>query len=95
MVPEPVLLMVRGYLISVKVAVTDLAAFIVTTQVPVPEHPSPLHPVKVDPVDAVALNVTVELSEKEAEHVNPQFIPMGELTTEPLPIPLILIFNNG
>jgi hypothetical protein len=59
MVPLPVLLMLRGYLFSVKVAVTDLAADMVTTQVPVPEHPSPLQPVKVEPVDAVGVNVTI------------------------------------
>jgi hypothetical protein len=34
----------------VKLAVTDLAAFMVIVQVPVPEHPLPLHPAKVEPV---------------------------------------------
>jgi hypothetical protein len=38
----------------VNVAITDLAASIVTTHVPVPEHPLPLHPVKVEPAAAVA-----------------------------------------
>ena len=44
---------------SVKVAVTDVAAVIETTQVPVPEQPPPDHPVKVDPVDGVAVKVTL------------------------------------
>ena len=43
---------------SVKVAVTDVAAVTETTQVPVPEQPLPDHPVKVDPVDGVAVKVT-------------------------------------
>ena len=43
---------------SVKVAVTDVAAVIETTQVPVLEQPLPDHPVKVDPVDGVAVKVT-------------------------------------
>ena len=41
-----------------KLAVTDLAALMVTVQVPVPEQPLPLQPVKVEPVRAVAVNVT-------------------------------------
>ena len=36
-----------------KLAVTDLAALMVTVQVPVPEQPLPLQPEKVDPVAAV------------------------------------------
>jgi hypothetical protein len=44
-------------LIRVKVAVTVLAEVIITVQVPVPEQ-TPLHPVKVEPVEAVAVRVT-------------------------------------
>ena len=43
---------------SVNCAVTDVAAVMDTTQVPVPEQPPPDHPVKVDPVDGVAVRVT-------------------------------------
>jgi len=41
-----------------KVAVTDWAALIVTTQLPVPLHPAPLQPVNADPTAGVAVNVT-------------------------------------
>ena len=40
---------------SVKFAVTLLAASIVTTQVPVPLQPAPLQPVKVEPVAGAAV----------------------------------------
>ena len=46
-------------MISVNWAVTDVAAVIDTTQVPVPEQPPPDHPVKVEPVDGVAVKVTL------------------------------------
>ena len=46
---------------SVNVAETDLAAVMVTWQVSVPEHPSPLHPVKVEPAEAFAVKVTTVL----------------------------------
>jgi hypothetical protein len=45
----------------VKVAVTDLAASMVTTHVPVPVQPAPVQPVKVLPVSAVAVRVTTVL----------------------------------
>jgi hypothetical protein len=35
-----------------------VAAFIVTVQVPVPEQPPPLQPLKVDPLAALAVRVT-------------------------------------
>ena len=40
------------------VAVTDLAALMVTEQVPVPEH-APPQPVKVEPLAGLAVRVTV------------------------------------
>ena len=56
--PAPVLLTVSEKLWSAKVAVTDCAPLIVTVQVPVPEQPLPLQPVKVDPAAGVAVSVT-------------------------------------
>ena len=52
--PLPFLLMFRVYVFSVKVAVTDLAALIVTMQVPVPVQ-SPLQPEKDEPMLAASL----------------------------------------
>ena len=41
-----------------KVAVTVVAADIVTVQEPVPEQPPPLQPLKVEPAAGVAVSVT-------------------------------------
>jgi hypothetical protein len=59
-VPVPALVTVRRY-VRVKVAVTDLAALMVTTQGAVPEQPEPDQPVKVEPVEATAVRVTTVL----------------------------------
>ena len=48
------------YVLSVKVAVTDVAEVTVTVHVPVPLQPPPLQLVKVDPVAGDAVSVTVE-----------------------------------
>jgi hypothetical protein len=56
-VPVPVFTSVRAKLWIVNVAVADLAAFIVTTQLPVPVQ-APLQPLKVDPAAAAAVSVT-------------------------------------
>jgi hypothetical protein len=70
-----------------KVAVTEVAAFIVTVQEPVPVQPPPLQPVKVEPVAGEAVRVTAVPVAKEAEHVAPHEIPAGLLVTVPLPAP--------
>src|SRR6266704_3302625 len=86
-VPVPFLVTVSGKLCSVKVAVTVVAAVMVTTHGPVPEHPPPLQPVKVEPVAGLAVSVTAVPLVKLAEQVAPQVIPAGELVTVPLPVP--------
>ena len=48
----------EGGAIVENVAVTLRAALIVTTQLPVPEHPLPLQPAKLLPEFAVAVSVT-------------------------------------
>jgi hypothetical protein len=47
---------------NVKVAVTDLVAFIVTEQVPVPEQLPP-QPVNIEPVPALDVKVTTVFGE--------------------------------
>jgi hypothetical protein len=68
-----------------KFAVTEAA--VLTTQEPVPAHPLPLQPVKVDPPSAVAVRVTVVLLMKLALQIAPQSIPVGPETTLPVPVP--------
>jgi hypothetical protein len=59
-VPDPVpdFVTVKLYTDVANVAVTDVAAFIVTVQVPVPEQPPPDQPEKVDPLFAKAVKAT-------------------------------------
>ena len=57
-VPVPDFVTVKLYTVVAKDAVTDVAAFIVTVQVPVPEHPPPAQPEKTDPLVAKAVKVT-------------------------------------
>ncbi len=71
------------------VAVTALAAFMVTVHEPVPVH-APLHPAKADPAAGVAVSVTELLAAKFAEHVPPQSMPVGEDVTVPLPVPSLV-----
>jgi hypothetical protein len=70
----------------VNVAVTDLAALIVTIQLPVPVH-APLQPVNVDVPSGAAVKVTTVPLSNNAEQVAPQSIPAGDEVTEPPPVP--------
>ena len=72
-----------------KVAVTEVAAVIVTVQVPVPEQPPPLQPVNVEPAPGAAVSVTIVPGVNEAAHVAPQEIPAGLLVTVPVPAPAV------
>ena len=76
--------------VGAKVAVTVVAAESVTTHVPVPLHPPPLQPVKVEPAAGLAVRVTAVPLAKLAEQVAPQLIPAGLLVTVPLPVPVLL-----
>ena len=69
------------------VAVTDVAALIVTLHVPVPVQPPPLQQVNVEPVAGVAVKVTAVPLAKAAEQVAPQEMPAGALATVPVPAP--------
>jgi hypothetical protein len=56
--PAPVLLTERAKVCREKLAVTLVAALIVTMQLPVPEQPPPDQPVNVEPVAGEAVRVT-------------------------------------
>src|SRR5262249_2294475 len=73
-----------------KVAVTLRACVMLTTHVPVPSHPSPLQPVKWEPLVAMAVSVTLVSWSKAVRQVAPQSIPAGVLVTAPLPLPVLL-----
>ncbi len=74
--------------LSVNVAVTDRSCVMVTTHVPVLAHPLPVHPLKNEPDEAVAVSVTLAPLAKVAEQVEVQLLmPAGSLDTVPLPVP--------
>src|SRR5207247_1428873 len=85
--PAPALLTVSAKVGRAKVAVTVVAALRVTVQVPVPEHPPPLQPVKVEPAAGAAVNVTAVPLAKLAAQAAPQLVPAGAWVTCPLPAP--------
>ena len=68
--------------------------FRLTVQGPVPEHPPPDQPVKVDPASAEAVRVTSMPVVKFAWHVEPQLIPAGLLVIVPLPVPVFVTVNT-
>jgi len=69
------------------VAVTDWAAVTDVVHVPTPEHVPALHPLKFDPVEAVAVSVSDVPLANEAEQVAPQLIPLTDEVTVPAPVP--------
>jgi hypothetical protein len=75
---------------AVNVAVMLMAPVTVTVQSPVPEHPAPLQPVKVEPMAEKAVRVTLVPSGKLALQVMPQVIPPGREPTVPTPVPLLV-----
>src|SRR5262245_50368600 len=85
--PAPARLTVRAKDCAPKVAVTELAALIVTVQVPVPEHPPPDQPVNVPPAAGAAVRVTTVPLLNNAEQVAPQLTPAGALVIVPAPAP--------
>lgn len=90
-VPDPVPARVTetGKVAGMKLAVTAVAAVIVTEQVPTPEHPPPLQPANTDAADVgEAVSVTTAFCRNVVEHVAPQLMPAGELVTVPLPAPV-------
>jgi hypothetical protein len=85
-VPFPTLLTVRVYGLRVNKAVTDFTAVILTTQLPVPEQPPPLQPLKIESGAGFVVRVTFVLKGKSYEQVVPQSMPAGVLVTVPDPV---------
>ncbi|MEO7158681.1 MAG: hypothetical protein ABI039_14020 [Vicinamibacterales bacterium] len=75
---------------AVNVAVTVVAALIVTVQPPVPLQPPPDQPTKAEPEAADAVSVTNAPELKFAPQVDPQSMPAGEDVTVPAPAPVLL-----
>jgi len=64
----------------------------VTTQVPVPEQPSPLQPLNLSLLEAgMAARVTRVFSVKGKLQVEPQLMPAGVLVIVPCPVPVLEI----
>jgi len=82
-------LSVKVEVLTANVAVTALAALIVTLHVVAPAQ-LPLQPVKVEPAAATAVRVTTVLLVNDAEHVVPHEMPVGALVTVPLPVPALV-----
>src|SRR5436309_13322763 len=59
------------------VAVTEVAALIVTVQVPVPEQPPPLQPEKVEPAAGAAVKEIGRASGRAAAEVVADAVPAG------------------
>ena len=76
--------------LAVNVAVTVFATSIVTVHVPVPEHPLPVQPAKVELTDGEAVRVTEVLALYGSEQSAPQLIPAREDVTVPVPLPALL-----
>jgi hypothetical protein len=72
-----------------KLALTLRAAFIDTTQLPVPVH-APPHPLNAYPLPAAAVSVTDVDEANDALHVLPQLIPAGFDCTCPAPLTTIV-----
>jgi hypothetical protein len=75
-------------------AETDLAPSTVTVQVPVPEHPPPDQPAKVEVASVVAVSVTVEAASTIAEQEEPQSIPPTSEVTVPPPVPILVTLSE-
>src|SRR5512138_14037 len=85
--PLPALVTVRAKDGTTKPAVTVVLSFIVTVQVPVPEQPPPVQPVKAELVPGVAVRMTWVPLLYDAEQLAPQDTPAGVLVTVPVPEP--------
>ena len=78
---------------GLNVAVTVWSALKVTLQVAAVPVQAPLHPANIEKVDGapgVSVRVTAVPEAKVAVQVPGQLIPLGELTTVPTEVPLVV-----
>jgi hypothetical protein len=93
-VPAPVLGTMSVFAATaVKVAVTALAALIVTEQVPVPVQ-APLQPAKEEALPDVAVSVTTAPVVKLSLQIDPQLMPVGNEVTVPVPAPAFVTVRS-
>jgi hypothetical protein len=72
---------------SLKEAMTFKAALMVTTQLPVPEHPPPTQPANVELPEGIAVKVKTVPNETVDWQALPQSMAAGVDTTRPAPDP--------
>ena len=82
LIPSRIAAIYGGLAITLKVALTDCAALMVTVQVPKPEH-APDQPAKTDARSVETDKVTIVPVAKFAAQVAPQLIPAGLEVTVP------------
>ena len=86
-VPLPARDTVTGNDLIVDVAVTVVAAVITTVHVPVPVHPPPDQPVKVELTNGAAVSTTLVPWLYVSVQSPPQLMPAGLLVTVLEPVP--------
>ena len=93
-VPLPLVVTERVRCLSVKVAVTVVAAVTVTSQGSVPEQPPPDQPVKSALARGAAVRVTTEPWVTVSVQSPPQLMPAGVELTVPSPVPSLTMSRS-
>src|SRR5213083_1705200 len=94
--PGPSTSRVRVWRIESKVAVTSLAADIVTWHFPSPStEPQPVQVTALEWAPGVPVRVTGVPSSYCSSQSRPQLIPEGELVTVPVPVPAFLTLSRN
>src|SRR5262245_6532994 len=84
--PLPAFATLSWYVLSVDVADTVFAIVIDSVQVPVPLHPPPDQPTKLDPAAGVAVSVTSLPESKVWVQSTPQLMPVPVIVPDPVPL---------
>jgi hypothetical protein len=84
--PRPARTTVSATGAGANAAPTVVAVASVTVHGPLPEHPPPDQPLKIEPAAGAAVRVTLVPAVNVAEQTVPQVMPAGALVTAPLPV---------